>query len=86
MSTISKKNMEAVEALRKLFSNTYKPAEGRDAVCYRYNVLSNSWGKDVLSQKFFSGANFYAPTTFGTYMYQYRLREKAALGGMAGEK
>lgn len=86
MPAISKKNKETVAALRKLFSNTYKPAEGRDALCYRYKVLSMHWGKDVVSQPFFAGVNFYTPETLVTYLGTYHRLEKAFYGEMAGEK
>ena len=87
MPAISKKNSEAVEALRKLFKHTYTPAEGQDALCYRYNVIAASWGKDVVTQKIFATANFYAHFTLFKYLGDYRKQEQAFNSGkMAGER
>lgn len=81
-----KNSRKAVEALQKLFINTYQPAQGRDSLCYRYNVLSESWGKDVLTRQYFSGINGYTSNTLTVYLSNYHFLEKAFYGAMAGEK
>lgn len=86
MPAVSQKNKEAVDALQMLFISTYSPDKGRDALCYRYKVHAKAWGKDVVSQKLFSAANHYTVNTFKTYLGQYRMRECAANGELAGEK
>lgn len=87
MPAISKKNSEAVFALRELFKHTYTPAKGSDALCYRYSVTAASWGKDVVTQKLFAAANLYSGGTLFNYLVEYRKQQQAFNSGkMAGER
>lgn len=87
MPAISKKNIEAVFALRELFKHTYTPAEGSDALCYRYSVTAASWGKDVVTHKLFAAVNLYRGGTLSKYLHNHRKQEQAFNSGkMAGER
>lgn len=87
MPAISKKDSEAVFALRELFKHTYTPAKGSDALCYHYSVTAAIWGKDVVTQKLFAAANLYSGGTLSKYLQNYRKQQQAFNEGkIAGER